>query len=59
MQVGAHLQLAAEQCKGLPDVWELVYQAALAHAKAAAVEELLSNYTASVRSYAKVLTISS
>jgi len=52
MQVAGLLQV--EEVGALPDVWEVTYKAALSFAKAAAVDELLGNYTASLRSYAKV-----
>ena len=51
--MGRLLQSEQNQ-QALPDIWELVYRAALAFAKAAAVDELLSNYTSSLRAYAKV-----
>ena len=38
----------------LPDVWQLAYKAALALAKAAAVDELLGNAATSARAYHKV-----
>ena len=38
----------------LPDVWQLAYKAALALAKAAAVDELLGNAVTSARAYHKV-----
>jgi hypothetical protein len=53
MQVGGLLEME-EDVGGLPDVWEVIYKSALNFAKAAAVDELLGNYTASLRSYAKV-----
>ena len=53
LQVAALLQLE-ERAGGLPDVWEVVYKAALAFAKAAAVDEMLGNLSASLQSYAKV-----
>ena len=53
LQVAGVLQ-AEEQVVALPDVWELTYRAALNFAKAAAVDELLGNYTASLRAYTKV-----
>lgn len=51
-QVGGLLEME-EDVGGLPDVWEVIYKSALNFAKAAAVDELLGNYTASLRSYAK------
>ena len=51
--MGRLLQSEQNQ-QALPDIWELIYRAALAFAKAAAVDELLSNYTSSLRAYAKV-----
>lgn len=47
---------AMETDEALPDVWELTYRAALALARGAAVDELLGNAAASMRSYAKVKT---
>ena len=38
----------------LPECWQLVYKAALALAKAAAVDELLGNAASSMRAYHKV-----
>jgi hypothetical protein len=52
---------AGEEMDGdeqLPDVWELVYRAALSLARAAAVDELLGNATSSMRAYSKVRTTS-
>ena len=37
----------------LPECWQLIYKAALALAKAAAVDELLGNTTSSMRAYYK------
>ena len=51
--MAALLQLE-ENVAPLPDVWEVVYKAALALAKAAAVDEMLGNVSASLQSYAKV-----
>ena len=45
---------AMESDEQLPDVWELTYRAALALARGAAVDELLGNAAASMRSYVKV-----
>ena len=45
---------AMEPDEQLPDVWELTYRAALALARGAAVDELLGNAAASMRSYVKV-----
>lgn len=45
---------AMETDEQLPDVWELTYRAALALARGAAVDELLGNSAASMRSYVKV-----
>ena len=41
----------------LPDVWQLAYKAALALAKAAAVDELLGNAATSARAYHKVCNL--
>lgn len=38
----------------LPECWQLIYKAALALAKAAAVDELLGNAVTSMRAYHKV-----
>ncbi len=38
----------------LPECWQLIYKAALALAKAAAVDELLGNAASSMRAYHKV-----
>ena len=38
----------------LPDAWQLAYKAAMALAKAAAVDELLGNAATSARAYQKV-----
>lgn len=38
----------------LPECWQLIYRAALALAKAAAVDELLGNAASSMRAYHKV-----
>lgn len=55
MQVGMALQAHATSIQqALPDVWELVYQAALEFSKSAAVDELLASHLASLKSYAKV-----
>lgn len=43
----------------LPDVWDLVYKAALASAKGAAVEEMLGNVTAALKSYSKARPVAS
>ncbi|CAL8462240.1 g1771 [Coccomyxa elongata] len=48
---------AMEADEQLPDPWELTYRAALALAKGAAVDELLGNATASMRSYVKAGTL--
>ena len=57
LQVAALLQLEGNS-DGLPDVWGVVYKAALAFAKAAAVDEMLGNLSASLQSYAKVTSLS-
>ena len=44
-----------DDCEELPDCWQLIYRAALALAKAAAVDELLGNTVTSMRAYHKVL----
>ena len=54
LQVASLLQLEGG-ASALPDVWEVVYKTALAFAKAAAVDEMLGNVPASLRSYSKVL----
>ena len=53
--MAALLQLE-ENAGALPDVWGVVYKAALALAKSAAVDEMLGNVSTSLQSYAKVGT---
>lgn len=53
LQVAVLLQSSGE-AGTLPDVYEVIYRSALAFAKAAAVDEMLGNFPAALRSYAKV-----
>lgn len=54
MQAAAAAAAMGQSAGGLPDVWELVFRAALSLARSAAVDELLGATTACLRAYSRV-----